>query len=233
MEPPKKTYIRTIKSLNLDMKSALAGETWKLLPDGHRRTTQAQQYPLPTRKDELFKLSMIPIPDIPAERDSGHIYAKRAAAEWKKRQWKTQSAVVDVGRRKHAIKELHNRYKRDLKELRAEANEAVNDVRLAAAREIANLNDLFALGREGIDKQMRAHLDDRELNGEKITARAFRECFRIVTQAVKGLGLPSEQRSKAADAVIEELAASLKSTQETVALAPAASINNDNEETEH
>ena len=78
--------------------------------------------------------------------------------------------------------------------------------------------DLFSLGREGLELQMRAYLDNKEVNGEIIKARAFRECFRIVTAAVKGLGLPSDQKRPATDAIYEEVAAALEATQETVAL---------------
>ena len=51
----------------------------------------------------------------------------------------------------------------------------------------------------------------------------------MVTQAVKGLGLPSDQRKPATDAIMEELAASLKATREAVAL----SVVPDEPETEH
>ena len=94
---------------------------------------------------------------------------------------------------------------------------------------IASLTDLFSLARKGIDGQMRAHLDGKEWMGEKINARAFRECFRMVTQTVKGLGLPSEERTRAKSAIMDEVAEALKDTQETVALAPGG----DDEEVEH
>ena len=66
---------------------------------------------------------------------------------------------------------------------------------------------------------MRAYNDGEEIHGEKIDASGFRECFRIVTQAVKGLGLPSDQKKPAQQAILEQAAAAIKSTQETVSLA--------------
>ena len=81
---------------------------------------------------------------------------------------------------------------------------------------MAGLNDLFALGREGIERQMKAYLAGAEYQGEKIDGEAFRSCFRMVTQAVKGLGLPSDQRDKARDAVMEEVAKSVEATRSAI-----------------
>ena len=53
-----------------------------------------------------------------------------------------------------------------------------------AVNAIANLNDLFALGRRGIDGQMQAHLAGETWMGEEINARAFRELFRMVITGV-------------------------------------------------
>jgi hypothetical protein len=165
----------------------------------------------------LQRLSSIAIP--PGKKDSGSIYLKRAINEWKKRLARKQSAILDSGRRTVAIARDQTEFRARIKGLREEAIAAVEGVRQEAERAVANLNDLFVLGRKGIEAQMRAHLDGTDWQGEQITSSAFRECFRMVAQAVKGLGLPSEQRGKAAEAVIEEVAASLRDTQEAVALA--------------
>ena len=68
----------------------------------------------------------------------------------------------------------------------------------------------------------------KKCKGEAVNGSAFRQCFRMVTQAVKGLGMPSDQKKPAEQAIVEEVAAALKATRETVALAPGS-----DEETEH
>ena len=224
--PKKQGHIHTIKSLRLDLEEAMAGRTWLLLPEGFRAAECGLTYPLPSRRLELQKLSGIYIP--PNKQDCGCKYIKRAIKAWKSRQRQATSAVLDVQRRQKSIQQSQWNYNREIKKLKQEAREAVDGVKAEAAQAIASLKDLFALGRRGIDAQMRAHLAGEEWQGEKITARAFRECFRMVTQAVKGLGLPSEQRAKADAAIMEEVAASIKATQETLALAPGTEP-----ETEH
>lgn len=219
--------MRSIKSLCLDLDAARAGRTWLMLPTGFRDQSSGLTYPLPTARSELQELAAI---DIPLRKeDSGCRYLRRALKEWKGRQLKRHSAVLDTGRREAQVKKSHQNYLHRMKELRVQANKAVDEVRKEAERAVANLRDLFALGREGLDGQMKAHLEGVEWKEEKISAAAFRECFRMVTMAVKGLGLPSEQRDKAKEAVLEEVAASLRDTQETVALGPGT----DPEETEH
>lgn len=216
----------TIKSLRLDLEAARAGKTWQILPEGFRDRTDGSTYPLPSRRLELQKLASIEIP--PHRQDCGYFYIRRAIKEWKERQGRAASAIHDVGCRANAIQRSQWRYNQEIKKHKEEARKAVNEVRQEAAQAIASLNDLFSLGRKGIDGQMRAYLAGEEYQGERITGAAFRQCFKMVTQAVKGLGLPSDQKAPAADAIFEEYAASLRDTQETLALAPGT-----DDETEH
>ena len=226
-QSPKKAHDRhTIKSLRLDLEAAKQGKTWELLPAGFRDQHSGSTYPLPSRRLELQKLASIYIP--PNKKDCGCVYIRRAIKKWKERQGRATSALHDMGRRANAIQRSQYNYTQVISKFREEARKAVDDVRLEAEQAIASLNDLFSLGREGIDKQMRAHLAGEKWQGEKINARAFRECFRIVTQAVKGLGLPSDQKETAAEAIMEEVAASLRATREAIAFAPGTEP-----ETEH
>lgn len=210
----------TINSLRLNLDEAMAGRTWLLLPEGFRDHESAKVYPLPTHRDELHKLAIIHIR--PHKKDSGSIYLRRALVRFRERMQRMTSAALDVGERTDAIRQAHGDYKTMIGDLRKEARMAVDEVRAEARQAIASLDDLFSLGRKGIEGMMRAHLDGEKWKDEEINARAFRECFRMVTQAVKGLGLPSDQKDAAQTAIIEQYAASLEATRETVALAPGA-----------
>jgi len=219
--PPQKAGDRyTIKSLRLDLDAARDGKTWLLLPDGWRDQASGKTYPLPSRRLELQKLASIFVPHHRDKRDCGCLYINRAIKKWKKAQGNVNSAVLDVGKRSHSIARSQHNYNALIKDLKKDAREAVNEVRAEAAKAVANLTDLFSLGRQGLEGQMKAHLDGAEWKGEEINARAFRECFRMVVTAVKNLGLPSDQKQSAESVVVEELAAALKSTQEIVAMAP-------------
>ncbi len=226
---PKKVDNRyTIKSLGLDLESAIAGKTWLLLPNGFRESPGGSNYPLPSRKSELQKLAAIYVPAWFAKKDCGCVYIRRATAKWKKAQQRTQSAILDLGERRTRVINQQKEFGRSMKGARAKVREEVERVREEATKAVASLHDLFSLGREGLDNQMKAHIANEELHGEKIDARAFRECFRIVTQAVKGLGLPSDQKEKATDAIEEQVAEALRATRETVAMA-----DNQNDGTEN
>ena len=218
---------RTIASLRLNLEEAQKGRTWLLLPEGFRASQCGKTYPLPSRRLELQKLVAIYIPK--NKRDSGCVYLRRALDKWKEQQARASSALLDMGRREERIKESHYNYQQFIRKCKEDARKAVDEVREETGQAIANLNDLFDLSRKGINEQMKAHLEGRKWQGEKINARAFRECFRMVTQAVKGLGLPSDQRAKADEAIMEEVAASLKDTREAVAFGRGG----DGEETEH
>lgn len=224
-EPPKKADNRyTIKSLRLDLQSAIDGKTWLLLPEGFRDQGSGQDYPLPSRRLELQKLVAIYLP--PRKKDCGCLYIKRAIKEWKSRQQRAGSVLTDFARRETSIKRKEENFDQFVKGMRQQTRDAIDDVRKEAALAVASLHDLFALGRQGINAQMKAHLEGQEWQGEIIKARDFRECFRIVTQAVKGLGLPTDQKTAATDAIIEEVAASIKATQETVSMAPGTDTTN-------
>ena len=207
-----------IADLRLDLDAANAGKTWLLLPEGFRDQECGLLYPLPSGRNELQKLAAIPIPL--AKQDCGVIYLRRALKAFNGRQAKRQSATLDIAYKGRQAENVVRKVQVLAKELRAEARAAVEEVKQEAQKAVANLNDLFALGREGIDGQMKAHLAGENWHDEKVDAAAFRECFRMVTQAVKGLGLPSGQRDKAREAVMEEIAKSLEDTREAVALAP-------------
>lgn len=189
-----------------------------LLPEGFRDMNSARTYPLPSYTKDLRKLTQIPV--VQGVRDSGTVYIKRAEAAWKRKASRKLSAVLDVERRRDEIKAQQNSLQRDMEACLKEAQAAANQVKAEAEKQIANLSDLFALGRQGIEGQMRAHLDGTVWQEEKISARDFRECFRMVSQAVKGLGLPSDQREKAREAVLQEVAEAAESTKEALALAP-------------
>jgi hypothetical protein len=212
---------KTIANLRLDIDAARAGKTWHLLPEGFRDQTAAANYPLPSRREDLQTLAGVVVNH--HGRDGGVIYLRRAFAMWRKKQAAAPAVLANADRLNDAIRQKNVTYAKALNAMRTEAEQAVERVKQRADEAIASLTDLFALGRKGIEGQMRAHLDGVEWQGEPVNGRAFRECFRMVTQAVKGLGLPSDQRQEATKTIMEEIAASLNDTQATVALAPGAS----------
>ncbi len=219
-KPDKKPWKerRTIKSLRLDTESAIEGKTWKLLPEGFRAQECGKTYPLPSNRDQLQKLAAIYIPL--NKIDSGCIYLRRAMKEWKNRQRYMQSAILESANRERKVADAQQNFNRLAKEAQAKVKEAVDGVREEAEKASASLKDLFALGRKGLESQMKAHLAGEEWQGEKINAKGFRECFAMVTSAVKGLGIPSDQKVAATEAIIEEVAEALKGTREAVLLAP-------------
>ena len=208
----------TIKSLRLDVEAAREGRTWLLLPEGFRDQEAGYSYPMLSRRDELQELASVYVPT--AKLDSGCIYLRRAMGRLKKKERLIQSAHLDAAARYNQVRKAQSDLKKVMSEVKADAREEVEKVRKEATIAIASLSQLFDLGRDGIEKQMKAHLENQKFNGEKIDARAFRECFRMVTQAVKGLGLPSDQRASAEDAVNSEVAAAVRATQEALAMAP-------------
>lgn len=212
---------RTIVSLNLGYEDAMKGKVWALLPPGFRYTDAAEAYPVPNKFSDLMKLSAIPI--APNLRSPGVIYLKRcrkACTEFAKRR---QSALLDLSNRRANAKTAYDNYRHDMLELREKMKAEKNRVRQTAEECIASLNDLFKLGRRGLDGMMRAHLEGSAWQGETINAAAFRQCFGMITAAVKGLGAATgDQKTSAREAALEEVAASLEDTQAALAMAPGS-----------
>ena len=210
----------TIESLKLDVASAVAGQTWKLIPSDYRTYEHVASYPLPSRGREIEIVARIEFPV--EKRNCGVTYIRRCRAELERRGSKRLADIASTEvRRQKLLRRVANsshEFRKKAREADRTIREAVEGVRDVAAREVATLSDLFSLGRKGIRDQMEAHLNGKKLKGEKISASAFRDCFKIVTAAVKGLGLPSDQRKPATEAVMEEVAASLRDTQEAIAL---------------
>lgn len=217
---------RRIKNLRLNLEAAKAGKFWLLLPEGFRSTPWGTIYPLPARREELLKLATITIP--PRKKDVGCIYIRRAIKEWGKRDSTRNAALNRAAKHELTIRAFRDNLQRDTGKMRKKCWDSVADVQTAAAKACASLTDLFALAKKGIEGQMKAHLAGKEWQGEVINARAFRECFRMVTQTVKGLGLPSNERSKAKEAVMEEVGEALKATQDALNLAPGAKDDTEN-----
>lgn len=208
----------TCKSLRLDIEAATQGRTWLLLPEGFRHQAAGSTYPLPSRRIDLQKIVAIPIPL--NKNDSGVIYIRRATEKFRETMARSQSAILDIGRRSETARVDALHFREQLKKIQEEAHASLDQVRAKAEEAIASLGDLFDLGRKGIDGQMRAHLDNKQWQGETITAADFRQCFRMVSQAVKGLGMPSTERASAREAIVQQAAEAMKATQEAVALAP-------------
>lgn len=167
---------------------------------------------------EVQRIVCIPIPG--TKKDSGCAYIKRAIAKFTELQSRKQSALIDIGRKQIQAANTQAIFRKKLKDMQEDAEKAVNEVRERANQAAASLTELFDLGRRGLDGQMRAHLENKDWQGEHIDADAFRQCFRMVSQAVKGLGLPSTERENAREAIIDQAAAAIRSTQEAIALAP-------------
>lgn len=203
----------SISSLRLDVESAMAGKTELLLPEGFRDSPCGRTYPLPTNRADLQIVATIPVIH---RNDTGSIYIRRAVNAWRKRLRTMSSALHDTDNKAAKVKNSQDDFVRTTRELKAKMHEITASVQIEANKAIASLNDLFALGRETIEGQLKAHIAGTEWMGEKITARAARECFRMVFQAVKGLGLPSDQHDKARDAVMEEVAKSLDATRSAI-----------------
>ena len=218
-EMPRETD-QTIKSLRLDVEAAMAGKTWLLLPQGFRSRECGSLYPMPRHAKDLELLAAIPMPRY--GKDAGCTYLRRVLKKVRERHATRQFSALQIARNEQKVANAKQEFDALTKKLRAEARAAVDQVKQEAEKAVANLSDLFALGREGIECQMKAHLSGAEWHGEKIDAEGFRSCFRMVSQAVKGLGLPSDQRDKARDAVMEEFAAAVKATQDVVAMAPGS-----------
>jgi hypothetical protein len=206
----------TIDSLRLNIEEAEKGRTWLLLPPNFRFREAGHTYPLPSRRTDLQRITLIPIPSAGDHEDAGTLYIRRAIRRWKaKKSRAIESTLQDCEAR--ALK-----YNKTMEQLERQAERVVEHVREEAVLVVANLKDLFELGRQGLHGQMRAHLDGHMWRGEVIKAKDFRDCFRMVAQAVKGLGLPSDQRESATEAVMDQVAQALKDTQETLAMAPGA-----------
>ena len=191
----------------------MGGRTWLLLPEGFRDEVSASTYPVPSSISELQTLISIPLPG--RKRDGGCAYLRRIAKLLKaKRQKKLLAPRLSAESRLQQIEHAYENQQKLLKRLRVEARDEVSRVRDAADKAIASLSDLFDLGRNGLDGQMQAHMAGEEWRGERITADAFRQCFRLVSQAVKGLGLPTAQRESAGEAIMSQVAASIRATQD-------------------
>ena len=230
-EPKKPGGCYTIKSLQLDLKAARAGRTWAMLPPAFRNQEDGGTYPLPTRRQELQILTTIYTP--PNKKDAGCVYLRRAMAAFKKAQARTSSQILDLSHRRNAIetrqKDLILTMKQKTEEVKEATEKAKEFIQKQAEEAVASMSDLFSLSRKGLDGQMQAHLAGEEWKKETITAHAFRECVRIVTQTVKGLGLPSEERTRSTEAINKEIADSLEGTRDALDLAPGS----DDGETKH
>lgn len=196
----------------------MSGRPWLLLPDAIRFPELARNYPLPSGREELKKLASI---DFPRNKlDVGCSYLRRCRKAWAKDFGPNEPKSRKVDRLEDGMSKREAQFRVEVHRIRTQMRAAVSEVKREAEQAVASLHDLFALGRQGLEGQMKAHLAGTEWQGEGISASAFRDCFRMVTQAVKGLGVPTGQEKDAEDTVYEQVAEGLKATQEVVALAP-------------
>lgn len=225
--PPAPEGGHTCESLRLDLQVAMSGETWKILPLGFRGQDAAKTYPLPTKRGELQKIVAVPLPK--GRRDNGCIYITRAIDALRKSLSRRQAAVYDVSKLSDQVQAKSAAMTQAIQKARATIQVEVNRVRDEAQESVSGLRSLFAMGREGMERMMRAHLNNEPVNadengegGEMIDAKAFRECFRMVYQAVHGLGIPTGQEKSAKGAILQEAAEAIRDTQDALSLAPGS-----------
>lgn len=216
----------TIKSLRLDIEKATKGQTWLLLPEGFRARSCGKTYQLPSNRNELQRVTAIPLP--PGQEDCGTLYIKRAIRKWKERETTRVSASNDIAFKRKLISDEGKKFQKELDKLSEDAKQAVNGVRAEAEKATASLRDLFSMGRRGLREQMQAHLNGEKHQGETISASAFRQCFSMVSSAVKGLGMPSDQKESAREAIMSEVASALRDVRETISMAPGSDKETEN-----
>ena len=210
--------MNTLKSLSINIEAAQSGRIWNLLPPDVRDSRdKIRDYPLPDSTKELEILVAIPIPA--KGQRAVYIYLKRAKAEWDRRYRLKVDVRETMDEAVTTAGDLERKFQKQMSELERRANQAVVSVEKQAEKAIASLDELFKLGRQGIESQMRAYVENTTINGEEINASAFRQCFKIVAGTVKGMGLPSDQKPIARQAVMKELADSFRATEAAVAMA--------------
>ena len=226
LEQPKPPSYRrySIENLNLDVDSAMAGKTWLLLPSQFRAS--GASYPLPSKRIELQLLTTIPIPA--CKKDDGVLYIKRAIGQWKNRQLQRVRNEITKQRGTFRAEQSTNGLIVATKKMKEQARQAVEEVRQEALKASASLGDLFALSRKGLDGLIKAYIAGEEWQESKVTNREFLAAVAIVTGAVKGLGIPSGQSKVAEKVIQEQVAAAIRETQETVALAPGSKEETEN-----
>ena len=219
-KPVKKIRHYTIANLRLNVEEARKGRTWLLLPEGFRDRDSGEIYKLPSAKPALQELATIPIPS--KKMDSGCIYLRRAVKEAQRRWMNKEPTSVAIERQEKRIQEKANTVHRQTKVLLQDVRKAVNNVKEEAERCGDSLKDLFSVVREIALGQLKAHLAGEKWHGEKISSAAARQWFSIVSSAVKGLGMPSDQKTAAHEAIIEEAAQAIRDTQDAVSRAPGS-----------
>lgn len=228
-EKPEKTKsnLHTIASLRLDVMAAMKGQTWLLLPEGFRHAIAGQTYPLPSLLKDLQSLVVIPIP--PRKQDAGCKYLKRALLAYKKKLAGRQSAILDTQFKQKQIEETASNVMDRMKVLRTEATRARDEVRAEAEKAIASMSDLYSGIKKGLLEMIEAKNKNRPYQGRNVTNAEFLTAARIVTQSVGKMGIPPGDHKKTQQAVLDELAAAIKSSQEALDMAPGSK----DPETEH
>lgn len=221
MDKPKKDYtqnLRTIKSLRLDIQSAREGKTWLLLPEGYRQAPAGKDYPLPSFMSDIQTLAQIPIPKL--KRDQGVVYLRRINKEFTKRLAHRQSALLGIARKETQVNRQAKKFQQKVRHFGIEMKKTLNGLKEEAEKAKVTLNEVLDLAKVTVKGQLEAHLAKQKWQGEEITAAAARDLAKIAINAVKGLGVPSEARDQATEAMFEEFAEALKDSQEVISMAP-------------
>lgn len=211
----------TCEALGLDVERAKVEGAQVLLPEAARNRKAVREFPLPYSKHELARLMEVPVPTDATSPEG--MLIRRIQKRWYDRVTSKEpgKARLSTARSERSIEVAKAHAKTHIDETLAEIATSAKMVHAVAEKVTGSLTDLYDLCRQSLEGQLRAHLTDGEWHGERIDAQAARECFRLVTQAVKGFGLPREADKRAAGKIsMEETAAAIRETQEALSLAP-------------
>ena len=188
------------------MDEAQKGRPWLLMPPN----VDARKYPLPSSVDELLRVGLLPAKH--GGDNAGSVYIRRCQRAYKAkvRNRIAPNLLTEAARDK--ARKATFAHKEDLKAQKAEAEALMEGLRTTVATATASLTSLYDLVKKGDEMILKGFVSNSEVNGQKVDIASFQRTSAGVKAHVAKIGMPTDDESKAEDAIFADYEAAIEAT---------------------
>lgn len=217
---------RTAEDLGVSIEAAQKGSWSKVLPK--EQYYNGLTYPIPGDKGDLYRLALCNVKYVtnsPAKQ-----YVRRCFDAYSL--WFKNRGAIDLGARQIEAKRVVTKIRKTSKKADEEFEQFKEGLAKKAQYARATLTDLYDLAGSGFKKIMEAFVNDKEIDGEKVSVKDFTGAAGKVFGQVARLGTPAtdDAKEEAQSVVFEE---ALKEIREKVEMGQVVATAPEKKDTTH
>ena len=211
-----KPYVLPLEMIGLDLEKAESGHPEELIKSQYRGVVD--ELALPKRIADMRRIARL---DVSGSTLSGK-YIRRVQLELNRRELKLNLRMPSKVNHEAMVRLYECRAMK--REAKKDIEQILEGVREEAAKATESLSTLYSMARGVIGMQLKGYLEDKEVNGTKLTHQeAAVVSGKVLTQVAKIGAIDPKEQIEVEDAVMKEYAEDVRKRLEIGTIAPQTS----------